>query len=124
MSLPPGAQRDDDVEAASYRWIQSDRSAAMRWFSQADDRPALQPAWRSYSQALVDEDPRRALAIVERIDDVVDRDGTLVSVLQLWLARFPDDANVWIEQSDLPEALVAQVRAEPRTPGVMVRRRP
>lgn len=123
-SLSPGAQRDDAVEAASYRWIQSDRSAAMRWFGQAEDRPALQPAWRNYSQALVDEDPRRALAIVDRIDDVADRDGALVSVLQLWLARSPVDANDWIEQSELPEERVAQIRAEPVTPGVKVRRRP
>ncbi|MEZ4331550.1 MAG: hypothetical protein R3F35_07335 [Myxococcota bacterium] len=117
MSLPTGPQRDDAVQAAAYRWFQSDRAAALGWFEAAEDHPALEPAWPTFAQVLVEEDPARALAVVGRIDDPDQRDRTLVTVLRRWRERSPESAEDWLARQALPESIVARVRAESPQPG-------
>ena len=121
MSLPPGPQRDDAVTAAARRLIQDDREAGLQWFDETDEHPALEAAWEVYAQGIVWEDPPKALSVVERIDDQEGRDKAVVTLLRIWLSRSPDEANDWIEGSDLGEDTIAKARAKSKAPGLQRR---
>lgn len=121
MSLPPGPQRDDAVTAAARRLIQADREAGLQWFDKTDEHPALEPAWEVYAQGVVWEDPQKALSIVTRIADREGRDKAVVTLLRIWLSRSPDEANNWIEGSDLGEDILAKARTKPKAPGLQRR---
>ena len=118
MSLPPGSQRDDAVKAAARRLIQDDRDAGLGWFEKAEEHPALEAAWEVYAQGAVWEDPQKALSIAERIDDREGRDKAVVTLLRIWLSRSPDEANDWIEGSDVREDILAKARTKPKAPGL------
>jgi len=116
-SLPPGAARGAAVREAYAQWLMEDRASALEWgVSQgsAPDRWA-EPAVSTYIVILAAEEPLSAIALARNLSDKTLRHHTLRRIVMLWGTRDREAATAWIETSNVPPALEAELRSALRS---------
>lgn len=97
------------VEETYRTWIRYDRERARAWIPQAVGKPNLEPAVALYALSVARDDPPAALPWVAKLHDETRRHRTLVRLGRAWMARDPQAAAAWLQESELTSAERKQV---------------
>jgi hypothetical protein len=116
LSLPADQIRPNSVPGAMDRWRDLDADAANEWLRVSTPDEGLDRAVMAVARKDSFADPISALDWAERIQDPKQRKQLIVSTLQYWLSVEPDNAEQWIENSELAEDVRTEIRQGPKVP--------
>lgn len=95
-------------------WAGQDRDAAVDWMTQqvqAEDPVTWLPAlYEEYARHLATASPAQAIPWAERIEKAGPRERALVRIARQWLQSDPEEAELWLAQSDLSKGAQARAR--------------
>jgi hypothetical protein len=118
-ALPLDASREheraDAVRAAMRIWAAADPEASERWLRTATPGPSRDAAIGEFALARIDQSPIEALQWVAKIEDDALRKKKTFRLGRLWLEQDPAAARVWLEESDVPRAWIAQLVSQTST---------
>jgi hypothetical protein len=124
LSLPADQIRSNSVPGAIDRWRDLDTDAANEWLRASTPDEALDGAVMNVARKGSFADPISALEWAEQIQDPKQRKLLIVSTLQYWLSVEPDNAEEWIENSELAEDVRTEIRQPPKIPFREMNNRP
>jgi len=113
-SLPPSENRDSGVMETYRAWLAHDRAAAQAWLPKTEHDGWLDPAVAIYAKSISLDDPLAAVEWASKIGNTPLRERIVGVIARKWLMRDEPAANAWLEQSGLPENLIAKIRGLPR----------
>lgn len=102
-TLPADRDLPLAVQEAYRMWASRDRDAAFEWIRNAKLEPWLDPAVDTYAITRYRVSPQEAIDWALKIHDSQRREQVLVRIAATWLIDAPDDAQAWIDRSDLGE---------------------
>jgi hypothetical protein len=110
-TLPPGRDLPLAVQETYRMWISQDREAAFEWIRSQPLEPWLDPAIQNYAVNIFRQSPTEAIAWANRVQDTKRRELTLAGIVANWLVTSPDEAQAWLDASDLSDATRQQIAA-------------
>jgi hypothetical protein len=107
----PDEDRNAIAGAVSTSWARNDPEAAARWISSLTGE-MRDAAISGYTSSIAPTDPANALTWALNISNDRQRNKIAASIAATWLARQPDQARSWIQQSDLQPIEKARLLGE------------
>jgi hypothetical protein len=111
LTLPEGAQTGA-ISATVSIWAQNSPSEAARWINGLTGK-VRDAAVGSYAYAVAETDPAAAMVWAATISDQSQRQSTTRYSMRQWLARDPNAARSWVQNSSLGAEEKAKLLATP-----------
>lgn len=113
---PPADERDESLRIGFRYWLLNDRKGATRWALGAtpEEEPWRVAAALQIATNIVDDDPERALAWAESIENPRARENAIVITVRRWRTRDPGAADAWLESAEVPQQTRERVLQKPR----------
>jgi hypothetical protein len=116
--LPADLENRDRVVLSTYRgWMTFDREQARTWMRSTEQTEGLAPALEAFITDLARSDPTEALEWVPRLQSESRRERSLIAIGRNWLIADPEGAARWLEDAELPPAIVESIERKPRAAG-------
>jgi hypothetical protein len=111
-SLDIPVEEKDSISGEVFRiWQNTKPEAAASWIESVGYGPDLALAFRRRALlAIRSGDSETAFAVIDSIPDTAAREEVTIIVGQAWLAKDPEAAGSWLEASELPSRVVAEIR--------------
>ncbi len=96
LALTRAQDRTDAVGAVAAAWSAKDANAAFKWMQGLKDQELASATLKTYTEAMVDKDPKAALEMVADLPLTTANRDVMKSAVFKWTMRDPQAAIAWV----------------------------